>query len=422
MKLPNSGDFMTADVWRIIVSEEELMNVLRLVCFSSVWLFFSFVSDIAQAGDSTSLSLVQRQAVADSAVTIELRQSSEQAEFVVVGLSNTGDWKKFDPETIRRRFSIRVASSKNQDSVPPLLGDYLFHSDELRFISRFPLSPELRYVAMLSLDANQKPFEILFSPRQKEPSQSNAKVSAVFPTSDVLPENLLKFYIHFSEPMSRGEAYDRIHLMTGNKEVEAPFLELGEELWDADQMRFTLFVHPGRIKRGVKPREDRGLPMTSGNEYDLVIDREWKTADRRILDSKFVKRFRIVEADDQQPDPMLWKIETPKRQTLDPVSLTFNEPLDSAMLNRVLNVRDSFGNRVAGAISVVNREKTWRFLPELAWNKGVYSIEVATILEDLCGNSLARPFERKLQKSNTDALSSDESQPPPIVAIEFSID
>ena len=35
-------------------------------------------------------------------------------------------------------------------------------------------------------------------------------VEHVYPSTDQLPENQLKFYLHFSAPMSRGEAYSRI--------------------------------------------------------------------------------------------------------------------------------------------------------------------------------------------------------------------
>ena len=83
-------------------------------------------------------------------------------------------------------------------------------------------------------------FSLLSKPNSVPPS-----VAAVYPSADVLPENLLKFYIHFSAPMSRGEAYQRIHLMHEGSEVKDPFLELGEELWDVDQTRFHSF-HPPR--------------------------------------------------------------------------------------------------------------------------------------------------------------------------------
>src|SRR4029077_16843257 len=85
------------------------------------------------------------------------------------------------------------------------------------------------------------------------------EVTHVYPTATALPENQLKFYIHFSAPMGRGEAYEHVHLLDAKgRRDDLPFLELAEELWDASGKRLTLLIDPGRIKRGLKPREDLG--------------------------------------------------------------------------------------------------------------------------------------------------------------------
>ena len=47
-------------------------------------------------------------------------------------------------------------------------------------------------------------------------------------------------------------------------------LEVGEELWDADQCRLTLFFDPGRIKRGLRPHLEAGPPLTEGEAYRLT--------------------------------------------------------------------------------------------------------------------------------------------------------
>ena len=77
--------------------------------------------------------------------------------------------------------------------------------------------------------------------------------------------------------MSRGEAYRHLTLMdiSTKKPVHAPFLELEEELWSPDGKRFTLLVDPGRIKRGLKPREMFGPVLEAGKSYELIVDREW---------------------------------------------------------------------------------------------------------------------------------------------------
>jgi hypothetical protein len=79
-------------------------------------------------------------------------------------------------------------------------------------------------------------------------------ITQVNPTADRLPENTLRWYVHFSAPMTRGGAYRHVKLLCGETEVSYPFLELDEELWSADGKRFTLLFDPGRVKRGLKPR------------------------------------------------------------------------------------------------------------------------------------------------------------------------
>ena len=48
-------------------------------------------------------------------------------------------------------------------------------------------------------------------------------VTRVAPSQKVLPENLLKFYIEFSGPMNRGEAYEHLPLLdSAGKPIDLP--------------------------------------------------------------------------------------------------------------------------------------------------------------------------------------------------------
>ena len=59
----------------------------------------------------------------------------------------------------------------------------------------------------------------------EKPARATTRVAAIYPSRDLLPENLLHFYIYFSAPMSRGEAYQRITLIDAatGKTVDAAF-------------------------------------------------------------------------------------------------------------------------------------------------------------------------------------------------------
>ena len=330
-----------------------------------------------------------------SSLTIELRESSDSATFAVLGLSKLERLRSLAPDELQKLMTIRVQQTGIADNPAHLLGKCSLSETELRFTSRFPLSPSVQYRVELSsqlTDSSVDNKPVLFSTLPKRRIAA-AKVSAVYPSSDVLPENLLKFYIHFSAPMSRGEAYKRIHLMYGDTQVESPFLELGEELWDAEQKRFTVFIHPGRIKKGLKPREDSGTPMTDGQEYTLLVDKDWMDADQQVLGNLWEKKFRVLGPDSKQPDPNQWKITTPIAKTVQPLTVAFDESLDHAMLERVVSVRDASGKTVTGEISIAKNETQWVFQPTQPWEPGKHTVVFSTAIEDLVGNNLIRPFE-----------------------------
>jgi hypothetical protein len=210
----------------------------------------------------------------------------------------------------------------------------------------------------------------------------------------MLPENLLRFYIHFSAPMSRGEAYHRIKLLDAKgKPVADPFLELAEELWSTDGTRFTLLFDPGRIKRGLKPREEVGPVLEAGKSYCVVIDRDWPDAMGNPLQAEFRKSFRVGTPDDSSPDPKRWSVRPPRANTRDPLEVDFPEPLDRALLDRLIAVQDAEGKILAGRVSIVREETRWRFTPKGPWGAGNYRLVVGADLEDVAGNSIARPFE-----------------------------
>jgi hypothetical protein len=299
------------------------------------------------------------------------------------------------------------------DDTPPLLGTYRVDGPVIRFEPRFTLERGVRYraefdpvqlgaVARALLPsgdaAGREPAsgakltaEFLLPER---PAQPTATVTAVYPSRATLPENLLRFYIHFSAPMSRGEAYRHIRLLDASgKPVADPFLELDEELWSGDGKRFTLLFDPGRIKRGLKPREEVGPILEAGRSYELVIDRGWSDAAGSPLKAGFRKAFRAGPADETSPDPKTWAVSPPAPMTQAPLEVRFPEPLDRALLDRLIGVRDDSDRPVAGAVSVSDEETTWRFTPDAPWRPGSYHLIIGTELEDTASNSIARPFE-----------------------------
>lgn len=271
----------------------------------------------------------------------------------------------------------------------PVLGRGYVDGHIFVFEPRFSLRPGIEYRVEFK-PANLKA-------RLQLPTEKvihTTRIGAVYPSSPVVPENLLKFYLVFSAPMSRGNSYQHITLFDeSQKPVELPFIEIGEELWDSEQQRLTLLLDPGRIKRGLKPNKEVGPPLASGRQYTLVIDKEWQDARQQPLAQEFRKEFKVGPFDASQPDPSSWRLLIPKRDSRDPLTVDLAEPLDHALLEHCLTVHLSGSPQFEGNVTLTENETVWQFIPLEPWQAGKYVLRVDTRLEDLAGNSTQRAFE-----------------------------
>lgn len=283
--------------------------------------------------------------------------------------------------------------------LPPMAGAYRVGATALRFEPQFPLEPGLTYRAVFRPDqlpggnsAAAPVTSVYQSPRRSVTPAT--LVSRVYPSADALPENLLKFYVHFTAPMSRGNIYDHIRLRDeSGKDVDLPFLEIDEELWDATTTRLTLIIDPGRIKRGVRPLEEIGPALEAGKCYTLAIGREWRDGAGNPLKESFQKSFKVTPPDREPPDPARWKVESPQADSRDPLAVVFPEPMDHALTQRLIRVTGDQGGVVEGIVSLEEQERRWTFTPDNVWRRGRYQLIIHTTLEDLAGNNIGKPFE-----------------------------
>lgn len=107
----------------------------------------------------------------------------------------------------------------------------------------------------------------------------------------------------------------------------------------------------------------------------------------------FRKSFRVVAPDDISPAPKTWKIEPPRANTREPLEIRFPEPLDHALADRLISVHDAASRIVPGHSTLAEAETVWRLTPASPWSAGDYRLVVDSALEDVAGNSVARPFE-----------------------------
>jgi hypothetical protein len=226
-------------------------------------------------------------------------------------------------------------------------------------------------------------------------------LTAIFPSGGEVPANHLKFYIHFSQPMRQGVFLRHCSLLDdrGN-EVPEPFRET--ELWSGDRLRLTLWLHPGRQKTGVNLNEEFGPVLNAGRSYTLVVSGKWPSDDGIALGADTRKKYRAIARAAERLDTAAWRPTPPPAGSTAPLSVRFPAPLDHALLLRCIRVLDAENKPVPGSVTVGEREQSWSFTPSHPWESAAHILAADSILEDLAGNSLARPFEVDLTAAAPD--------------------
>jgi hypothetical protein len=339
---------------------------------------------------------------------LELTQTSaDRAAIDVVGLS-PGDLSALasstltpDDWTALLRITVGGADGASVDR-PPVLGTYTVRDHLLRFTPRFPFDPGQRYD--VRFDPSRLPASSAAAPSRGQivtasvalpaaETHAATRVVAVFPGGDVVPENLLRMYIVFSAPMSLDAASGHLQMLDDHdRVVEYAFLPLDVDLWNDNRTRYTVLFDPGRVKRGILPNEQMGRPLRPGRRYTLVVDDGWRDGGGQKLAAPFRHAFRAGPPTEHAIDPQAWRIEAPGAQTRDPLRVTFPASLDYGLLQRALAVTLN-GERVAGDVQTADGETRWLFSPAAPWRAGDYQLQASSILEDVAGNRIGRPFE-----------------------------
>jgi hypothetical protein len=273
------------------------------------------------------------------------------------------------------------------------VGQYSIEGDRIRFTPMFPLDRGRQYHVTFTAPGGAKPVTgtVALPPIDTTPT---TVVAEVYPTADVVPENLLRLYIHFSGSMGSRGGLDFIHLMDENgQEVKDPFLPLDAEFFNDDRTRYTVFFDPGRQKRGIAPVDQMGRSLTEGQYYTLVIDSQWPDGQGLALKEPFHRKFKVGPPDERPLDPKAWKIDTPAAGSSAPLVVAFPEPLDHGLLLRALGVIGPGKKALEGEVKIGPQELTWSFTPAEPWAAGQHNLLALSMLEDLAGNRIGRAFE-----------------------------
>ena len=339
-------------------------------------------------------------------------------------LRSARDWSPEQWSSVLRVTVVSDAAAADAAELPPVIGSYTVDRRAVVFKPQFGFDPGRRYrVAfdgskLTAGDESGHPAALTsvvgLPGRDLVPATI---VTHVFPSAEVVPENQLRLYVHFSAPMGLKGGIGHVRLLDeAGDEVREPFLPLDAEFWNRDRTRFTVFFDPGRQKRGILPNEEMGRSLVDGRSYTLVVSREWRDAQGMPLKEEFRRRFKVGPPDERPLNQHTWRIEPPRSGSRTALAVTFPEPLDHGLLLRALTVADSRSRRIQGESSVEAHETRWLFTPASAWRSGDYFLQALTILEDLAGNRIGRAFE-------VDEFSrADESPAQETVAVAFRVE
>ena len=301
--------------------------------------------------------------------------------------------------------SVYVAHDHNTyASIAAVQGKFTVVGDKLKFKPYFPFELGLPYVVKLNVGIEKQPMYIPFQIGEKR-KVDLARVLGIFPTSVLLPENVLRFYFYFQTPMKQEEALQHIKLIDkdGNVDDHA-FMKFKEELWSSDGKRLTILFDPGRIKKGVSTNMLLGPALDHGHEYTLRVSKEWKDVYGQNLIRDSLKQMSIVSAYRDKIAVDEWVIIKPKYNTKDNITIEFDRIMDHALLQSMIEVRNENHSLVEGRWEIFANENQIQFIPIQKWSRGKYRIRLDTRLEDVAGNNLQNLLDHNIADKDLDAM------------------
>src|ERR1700751_1223394 len=303
------------------------------------------------------------------------------------------------------RVTVVRTEAPSDDNLPDVFGRYQVLEDGVRFFPHLPFERGLSYRASFNPRplGRPEPSEALtleFS-LPTEQSAVPTEVQRIFPSGDYLPENLLRFYVCFSNAMQRGRVEAEISLLGPDGEPAPDVLYRAPvELWDRSMQCLTILLDPGRLKRGGGPNRELGPPLKVGQEYTLAVGSGMVDISGRRLRETVYKGFRVTEGVREPIAVEQWEIVPPATNSRQPLVLMFPRPLDWALLSPTITIVSTGQHSIDGQIVIEQCERRWSFTPTSPWATGSYHVRVASSLEDVCGNNAIAAFDRPLRSGN----------------------
>ncbi len=218
-------------------------------------------------------------------------------------------------------------------------------------------------------------------------SMASARVT---PSTDSVPENLLRIEVLFDRPLRSSLDMRFVNLFDGSgRRIDGALFDIA--LPGADERSVAILLHPGRIKRGVGPNLALGPALRQGDRVALRIDDPG-------FHAPISKTWRIGAAIRTPVSPSQWRLNVPAAGSRQALSVVLPSPLSGSAV-QLIAVAAGSGKRLAGTARLDAGETEWRFVPSSNWKPGAYELRVHSSIEDPQGNRVCSAFEQARQSA-----------------------
>lgn len=224
------------------------------------------------------------------------------------------------------------------------------------------------------------------------------QVTSVYPSTNEVPANILKWYIRFSKPVNPVKIYDHIQFLDDeNQPIDRSILKLGAPLLSPDGMLLTVWIEPGRQKRDLGPNQHLGSVFEPSSRYTLLIDNTLKDATGLAIDHSYNHTFSTLQSDRVKPSIGDFVAGSIKAKTQLPLIVKCAEHLDYGSLIDAFSIYHN-DQLVSGETHFDYQLATIIFVPDVNWKIGKYTLIFESQLEDLAGNNLNQLFDRPVEE------------------------
>ena len=271
-----------------------------------------------------------------------------------------------------------------------IIGEVIYSEHSVTFIPLISFGTDHSYTALFKDELYH--FEIEISEEYEY-----LEVEKIYPSGPELPANLLKIYVKFSKPISPAKVFDHILILDEHEiAVERAVLELENPLLSGDGTLLTLWIEPGRQKRGLGPNLMLGPVFTEGRSYQIQVSESLKDLNGVPMKKRGMHYFKIIKDDRKKIDASKWQIDKPDIETFQDLIITCGETLDFGSALSGISILNNKDEVVEGTWHFAEHETKLIFSSVNIWSAGSYTLVIDHVVEDLAGNNLVRLFDQPI--------------------------